>query len=472
METETPAKPFRFPMSTWFIVTTEACERFSFYGMTSILTLYLQYQMAMGADAAKERVHLFNAGVYYLPLLGGFLADRFFGRYRTILFLSLFYCLGHGALALYEGKEAGIYLGLALIAMGAGGIKPCVSAFVADQFETLDERGLSKIYGIFYWAVNIGAAFSMAIIPAVAPQWEKGVKIADNWGYSWAFGIPGIFMAVAALVFWLGSPLYVKRKAQSDSKVAVSPEQRAADWKTLFRIAIVLSPIIVFWALFYQTSTSWVQQGDGMERVTIWGYDIDGQRMQAASGLLVLILVPFMVLVGYPAMRKIGLPTSLTAKMTIGMLVTAFAFVLSGLLQTYLDKGKNLPVLWQLVPYLPLEIGEVMVSVTGLEFAYANAPARMKSMIMGVWFGITGTGNLSVAILTHLIGTTVVNSDGTFTVPDDGKHFHLTATEQYYFYAGAMFVGALVFIVISKILMGKRAADDDTVMPATEPGNE
>ena len=82
-----PAKSSGMPRSTWFIVSTEACERFSFYGMTSILTLYLQYQMHMGKDNATERVHYFNAAVYYLPLLGGFLADKYLGRYRTILFL-------------------------------------------------------------------------------------------------------------------------------------------------------------------------------------------------------------------------------------------------------------------------------------------------------------------------------------------------------------------------------------------------
>src|SRR5262249_33601931 len=90
MSTDTANKPLRLPRSTWFIVSTEGCERFSFYGMTSILTLYLQHQLAMGESGAKERVHLFNAAVYYLPLLGGFLADKYVGRYPTILGLSLF----------------------------------------------------------------------------------------------------------------------------------------------------------------------------------------------------------------------------------------------------------------------------------------------------------------------------------------------------------------------------------------------
>jgi dipeptide/tripeptide permease len=102
---------------------------------------------------------------------------------------------------------------------------------------------------------------------------------------------------------------------------------------------------------------------------------------------------------------------------------------------------------------LPLEIGEVMVSITGLEFAYANAPQRMKSLVMGVWFAITGTGNLSVVLFTSLIGTKIVNADGSLTIPDDHKLFHLTEAGQFYFYAGLMFVGAAVFAVIAKVLM-------------------
>ena len=247
MPTEAAPSKLKMPVSTWFIVGTEACERFSFYGMTSILTMYLQYQMAFGPDGAKERVHYFNAAVYYLPLLGGWLADKFFGRYRTILFLSLFYCLGHGALAMFEGNASGIYTGLGLIAIGAGGIKPCVSAFVADQFKSLDENGLSKVYGIFYWAVNLGAAFAFAIIPAVAPEWHEGEKISQNWGYSWAFGIPGMFMAVAALLFWIGTPLYVKSAPQIETDAQIDPAQRSADRKTLLRIIVALSPIVIFW---------------------------------------------------------------------------------------------------------------------------------------------------------------------------------------------------------------------------------
>ena len=348
-------------------------------------------------------------------------------------------------------------MGLALIALGAGAIKPCVSAFVADQFTSLDERGLAKVYGIFYWAVNVGAAMAFVIIPAVAPEWKDGKMIAQNGGYSWAFAIPGIFMAIAAAVFWLGTPLYIKRKPQIESDQLVDPQKRSEDRKTLLRIVVALSPIVIFWALFYQTNTSWVQQGDVMKTFPVTEtYSIDCQKMQAVSGFLILILVPFMGVVGYPLMRRVGLPTSLNAKIAIGMLITAFSFCISGMLQHWLDGGGDkLSILWQLLPYVPLEIGEVMVSVTGLEFAYAYAPARMKSVVMGVWFCITATGNLSVAFLTALIGTATVGSDGSITVPDDGRMYHLTDEQQFYSYAALMLLGAIAFIILAKFVANK-----------------
>ena len=197
----------KFPPQIAFIVGNEACERFSFYGMTSILTLYLRNQMLhnlpsqeAAAARATEIVHLFNMAIYFLPLIGGWLADRWWGRYRTILFISLFYCLGHGTLALFGGTLNGVYAGLAFIAIGAGGIKPSVAAFVGDQFGGRQGKWLTRVYGWFYWAVNFGALFAFTMIPA----------LRDRAGYRWAFGVPGIFMGLATLVFWLGTKYYVR----------------------------------------------------------------------------------------------------------------------------------------------------------------------------------------------------------------------------------------------------------------------
>ena len=153
------------PPQTEYIVGNEACERFSFYGMRSILTLYMLSVLAMSESTVVTVEHLFNAGIYILPLIGAWLADRFFGRYRMILYVSLFYCVGHGVLATadladsVEVRRWILFTGLFIIALGAGGIKPCVSAFVGDQVDETNSRTMTRIYAAFYWSINLGSFF-------------------------------------------------------------------------------------------------------------------------------------------------------------------------------------------------------------------------------------------------------------------------------------------------------------------------
>src|SRR5258705_2630725 len=240
-----PRLMVRFPKQIKFIVGNEACERFSYYGMLSILELYLSNRMGLGDRRATETVHLFATAVYFLPLLGGWIADRFLGRYWTILSLSLFYCLGHGALALFEGKLAGIYLGLGLITIGAGGIKPGVSAFVGDQFPPGEEHKLRDVYGLFYASINLGAFFGFLVIP-----WLR-----DHKDYSWAFATPGIFMGLATLIFWMGRRQYIIKPPRRFAE-----EGRANSWRIIGRIVLIFAPIVIFWALYNQVNTTWVLQ--------------------------------------------------------------------------------------------------------------------------------------------------------------------------------------------------------------------
>src|ERR1039458_9390820 len=196
----------RWPRQIKFIVGNEACERFSYYGMRKGLAGYLTREVLKGglgqdADTATEIIHTFVFANYFMPLLGAWLSDKIIGRYHTILWVSLFYCAGHGVLACSDlagtvhGKLLLLYTGLALIAFGSGGIKPCVSAFVGDQFKPEQSHLLQKAYGAFYWSINFGSFFSFLVIP-----WIK-----NHHGYSLAFLVPGILMAIATFIFWLGT---------------------------------------------------------------------------------------------------------------------------------------------------------------------------------------------------------------------------------------------------------------------------
>ena len=197
----------RLPRQVPYIIGNEACERFSFYGMRNILVQFLVSSVILAyipADAregaAKDIFHSFVIGVYFFPLLGGWLSDRFFGKYNTVMWFSLVYCAGHACLAMFEDNKNGFYTGLFLIALGSGGIKPLVVSFVGDQF-TRDNKHLAKIvFDAFYWTINFGSFFASLLMPL----------FLRSYGPAVAFGIPGILMFIATVIFWMGRKQYVR----------------------------------------------------------------------------------------------------------------------------------------------------------------------------------------------------------------------------------------------------------------------
>jgi dipeptide/tripeptide permease len=219
MSTSAKSAVDRLPPQTKFIVGNEACERFSYYGIRSILAGYITGEVARGglgqsADTSTTIIHLFIFANYFMPLLGAWLSDRLIGRYYTILYVSLVYCLGNAVLACsdffhtVDAKLVCLCAGLGLIAIGSGGIKPCVSAFMGDQFKPEQGHLLQKAYGAFYWAINFGSFFSFLVVPAVK----------NHSGYGWAFGVPGILMALATLIFWVGTKHYTRIQPSIESR--------------------------------------------------------------------------------------------------------------------------------------------------------------------------------------------------------------------------------------------------------------
>src|SRR4051812_1360507 len=193
------------PRQIPYIIGNEGCERFSFYGMRNILTVFLVTSLLTylpegeRASAAKDVFHTFVIGVYFFPLLGGWLSDRFFGKYNIIFWLSLVYCLGHLCLALFVSNRIGFYVGLSLIAIGSGGIKPCVAAFVGDQFDQTNKHRAKVVFDAFYWIINFGSFFASLLMPL----------FLKYLGPAFAFGIPGVLMFVSTVILWLGRKRYV-----------------------------------------------------------------------------------------------------------------------------------------------------------------------------------------------------------------------------------------------------------------------
>ncbi len=438
----------RYPAQIKYIIGNEACERFTYYGIIGILELYLVSRMGLGKAGATQTLHLFGTAVYLLPLLGGWLADRWLGRYWTILTISLVYCVGSGLLAFFEGSRAGLFAGLALIAVGAGGIKPCVSAFVGDQFGPRQQHLLPKVYGWFYWAINLGSAAGFFIIP-----WVHNHK-----GYRWAFGIPGFAMGLAVLFFWLGTKHYVRQPAAGaqsrlrpgsviwraltcgrprrsgerflDAALDRFSTESVQGARTVLGILSVFATVPMFWALFNQVNSTWVLQGKNMARFH-W---LDGETMQGMGAVLVMIWVPVLTLGLYPLAERLGLRPTPLRRMSAGMVLGAAAFFLCGLIQARMDHGATLSILWQLLPYTVLEAGEVMLSATALEFAFAQAPAQLKSVIMSFWLMTIAAGHFLIALFTGL----------------NERYIRAEGAAGFYFYAALMLGVAGVFILIAR----------------------
>lgn len=440
------AKANRFPIQIWSIIGTEAAERFSYYGMRSILFVFMTQALLIPAHEAKGIYHLFISACYLLPLFGGWLSDKYLGKYKSILYLSIFYCLGHGVLAVWESKTS-LYIGLGLIALGSGGIKPCISSFVGDQFTDKNKHLINRVYDWFYFSVNFGAFFSSILIPWTLPR----------YGTSVAFGIPGVLMLLALVIFYSGRKNYVNIPPTSDTgHVGFGPifmyaftrigKRRKSDqgfWdiakdkfiasdvegaKAAWAIFKLFTMIALFWALFDQQGASWTQQAAQMD-LTVFGYTFEASQIQALNPIMVLILIPIFSLWVYPTVTRLGYEMTPLRKISIGMLLASVSFIAMGIFQTQLDRGVKLSVAWQILAYLILTMSEIMVSITGLEFAYTQAPKTMKGTIMSFWLLTIFGGNLLAA--------TVASFN------------HFKGPMEFFFFAGLMIVFSLAFIFVA-----------------------
>jgi POT family proton-dependent oligopeptide transporter len=408
----------KFPSQIKYIVGNEACERYSYYGMRSILTVFMIQVLLMQEAEATSTYHIFASLCYFFPLAGAYISDRLWGKYKTILYLSLVYCAGHAVLAVWENKM-GLYAGLGLIAIGSGGIKPCVSAHVGDQFKANQTHLLKKVYELFYFMINFGSFFSTLITP-----WTL-----KAYGPSVAFGIPGVLMFFATIVFWMGRNEFVhvpptksdghgfgavlssafknssKRKpgqAWLEGALIDHSQEQVDGAKAVLDIAKLYGAISVFWALFDQHGSSWVIQAMNMDLVFM-GVKFEASQISAWNPIMVMGLIPLFSMGLYPMLDKMGIKTTPIRRMTWGMFVAAGSFAFVGGLQMWMDtSGDKINVMWQFFPYLIITMAEVMISITGLEFSYTQAPRSMKSAIMSIWLLTVFFGNLITAYVSKV----------------------------------------------------------------------
>ena len=451
------------PPGVPYIIGNEAAERFSYYGMKSVLTVFMAHYILnqsgvlapMNENQAYMYSHYFVMGVYALPVLGAILADGLLGKYRTILSLSIVYCLGNLTLACMAtswgigiGQRTMLVIGLSLICLGAGGIKPCVSANVGDQFGESNKHLLSKMFGWFYFSINAGSFISSILCPWLLAN--------PKYGAGWAFGIPGIAMMIATLFFWGGrnKMVHVPPAGLGYLKETFSKEGLL----TLGRIAMVYVFILVFWALWGMSNgVEWTLQAEKMD-LHWMGMNLIAAQVQTANPILILLFIPLVNYVIYPAIDKV-FPLTPLRKIGIGLFITALSFVVIVWIQGQIDAGLKPSINWQLLAYVILTLGEAMVSITGLEFSYTQSPNSMKSSVMALWLLTVASGEGFVGLVNKWI------------LGAGGAH-KISAYQYFTFFTWLMFGAAVVFVIVASFYKGRTYLQTQQLTPdeiATEP---
>lgn len=440
----------RMPAGIPFIVANEFAERFCYYGINSILSVYMVQHLHFGEAQATIWQSLFKFGAYFFPFFAAILADVFWGKFKTIMFLALFYCAGCAVVALGHGP-ATLAGGLFLTAFGTG-IKSCVSTNVGDQFTTKNQHLISKAFSYFYFSINLGSSISIYMCPV----W------LETMGPKVAFGVPAIMMFVATMVFWAGrrrftvippamsrnqnrgamafglcfAPVlaitmwvYYASGSTALAVVVLLAQMALVIWlclktgvrkllppelvgwleqsftgdslKLVLKLAIVYYIFVaIFWSLWEQSNgQTWTLQAtsDLMDKhlfaflkgVPVLGALSDFQILPAqltvVNGLFILLMIPIFTFGVFPLWQRLFKLTALR-KICVGLFVIAASFAIIAWIENQIFHGHSVNAWWQILAYGVLSASEVLISITALEFAYSQAPLKMKSFMMAAMY--------------------------------------------------------------------------------------
>ncbi|XP_025093104.1 solute carrier family 15 member 2-like isoform X2 [Pomacea canaliculata] len=364
----------QYPTSVFFILGTEFCERFSYYGLRSILVLYLTQWLGMGKNAATAMFHTFSFFAYFSPIFGAVIADSFLGRYRTILYISAVYGLGCTILsltALPPPEVPGPVIGLLLISLGTGGIKPCVVTFGGDQFTSDQVKLRNTFFSIFYLMINLGSVISTLITPIL----RADVHCIQDSCYPLAFAVPALLMFISVVIFFAGRHQYkhvpptgslftkvfkcILHGIQMKCKYSKYQEGKnhwleyagdkyemsfIEDVKRLLNVLWLFLPLPIFWALYNQQGSRWTLQAAELDgRMGALGR-LKPDQLQALNPLLIILLIPVFEKMVYPLLESCRIPNSQLQRMAAGMTFVTISFCLAGLVQIKIDDLKDTPL--------------------------------------------------------------------------------------------------------------------------------
>jgi POT family proton-dependent oligopeptide transporter len=405
--TETPAarnELFGHPRALSFLFATEMWERFSYYGMRAVLVLYMveyllkpaQADGVLGLAAAKRalefvfgplalqplasQIYGFYTGLVYLtPIFGGLLADRLLGQRHTVILGASLMALGHFMMAF----EHFFLLALTLLILGSGCFKPNISTQVGALYAPGDRRR-DRAFSIFYVGINLGAFLA----PLVCGT------LGEEVGWHYGFSAAGVGMTIGLFIYLVATPslpedAFIPRD-NAPTKLARSDRQ------AILAILVLMLPVSLFWATYEQQGNTIVLwANDFTDRHVVGGFDIPVTWFQAFNPFMIFAFTPFIVsLWRWQGVRE----PSTVMKLSIGLFLNAASWLVM-FAAAHAAGSAQASWLWLFAFFVVITIGELYLSPTGLSLVTKVAPARLLSMMMGMWLATSFIGNFLAGYL-------------------------------------------------------------------------
>ena len=445
------------PRGLYMLFFAEMWERFSYYGMRALLVLYLTKHWLFSDGDASMIYGAYTALVYITPVIGGYLADRYLGQRKAVLYGAILLTIGHFLMG-FEGDGGGggpalnaFWLALAFIIVGSGFLKANISVMVGQLYPRTDVRR-DGAYTIFYMGINLGAFLGSLICG----------YLGETYGWKYGFGAAGFGMLLGLVVFVIGKPLLQGHGESSNAarlkeRVAGIPfewllyivgiaivvacwwmvqNQEVVGWalgltglillvyvgwvaitkldkharERIFAAMILMIASVLFWALFEQAGSSLNLYTDRYVDRTMLGWEVPASMFQSINAAYIILLAPVFAWVWTTLGRK-GLEPSAPAKFGLAMMQLGAGFLVLVAGAAAVANGNLTPVMFIFLIYLLHTTGELCLSPVGLSAMNRLAPSHMASLIMGCWFFASAFGNFIAGLISAATGAEAASGE-------------------------------------------------------------
>ncbi|XP_013115456.2 solute carrier family 15 member 2 [Stomoxys calcitrans] len=431
----------KYPIAIIFVLTAKLFEAFAANGIRTILALYLRDDLFFSESFSTVLLHIFNFFGQFCPIFGAILADSYIGNVRTINRLYFVYALGWTLLVFTSLPYVGVSLvflvsmALLLIAIGNGSTRACVTSLGAIQFQLPDQaKQLADYFSWYYFIYYIGIFLSKIIPPMIRANTRCYNKTEC---YPAVFGTLGTSFFMAWLTFTIGKLFYKEEKIAEENILVkfygcvkhalskkwnrASNDKKPAHWlhyaigrydeafvndvTKIFKLVKLYIPLPIYFALLAQQDSSWTFQAAFMNTTIVEGITIQPDQAKAMGPIFLFMLIPLWQYVVQPLLRWLfKLELQPLQSVTVGGVFSALSFISAGILQRYIYTRpyRSVNVLWQIPQFIFIMLGELLLSIPGLQFAFTQAPVSMKSVVTAAWFLNNAFGNLIVVLITEL----------------------------------------------------------------------